>query len=303
MSTPQNPSQPLNPGQPQQPGQNFSPGQSGPQQSGPQQWAPQYAQSGPDQGGANGAGSSYLNSGSFQPAGSAPGYPGGQPGYPGEHPRQQGYVGGPYGQKPPKQKKPLLKRWWFWAIVIIVVIAMFSALGGGGEGTTDEAGAPSAEKAKAASPEKKDAAPAKEGDDAVAANAEYGIGDAVTADGWEITVGKVNEGVASVGDEMLGVEAQGQFVTVEVSVKNTESEPSYFFEDNIKLGDDKGNSYSADPEAGIYVEENSILFLEEINPGNTAKGVLVFDVPKDVSPDRLTFEGGIFSEPIEISLK
>ncbi|MGO2026360.1 MAG: DUF4352 domain-containing protein [Brevibacterium aurantiacum] len=295
-----NPHAPQNPGQPQQPG----PQPSGSQPTGPQQWAPQYSQSDPNQPGAYGTGAGSLTSGSFPQDGYAQGYPGAQPGYPGEHPRQQGYVGGPYGQKPAKQKKPLLKRWWFWLLIIVVVIAMISALSGGGEDTTDEAGASSAQEEKAAGAEQKDEkAPAEDSGDDPAAAAEYGIGDAVAADGWEITVGKVEDGVASVGDEYMGVEAQGQFVTVALSVKNTESAPDYFFEDNIKLGDDAGNTYSADSEAGIYVDESSILFLEEINPGNTAEGVLVFDVPEDINPDRLTFEGGIFSDPIEISLK
>ncbi|SMX67875.1 protein of unknown function (DUF4352) [Brevibacterium sp. 239c] len=284
-----NPHTPQNPDQPQQPG----PQQPGSQSAGPQQWAPQYAQTSPNQGWANGTGPGHLTSESFSAAGSAQGYPGAQPGDPGEHPRQQGYVGGPYGQKPVKQKKSLLKRWWFWLLVLVIVIAMISALGGGGEDTPDEASSSSAQDKKAAGGEQK----------AEKAPVETGIGDAVTADGWEITVNKVEDGVASVGDEFMGSEAQGQFVTVALSVKNTEAEPDYFFEDNIKLGDDEGNTYSADSEAGIYVDENSILFLEEINPGNTAKGVLVFDVPKDVSPDRLTFEGGIFSDPVEISLK
>lgn len=316
-----NPRDPQYPGHPQQPGSPQPvPNAAGSQPTDPQQWTPQYAHSGPNQGGPNGSGSGYLNSGSFPQDGSAQGYPGAHSGYPGEHPRQQGYVSGPYGgpggsygQKPPKAKKPLLKRWWFWVIAIIVVIALFNACSGGGDASTDEAGA-SSQDGKAVVADKKDAGTDKKDagtdkkDEAKAAEgadkkASYGIGDAVKADGWEITVNKVDDGVAKVGNEYLGAEAQGQFVTVDVSVKNTESEPDYFFEDNIKLGDDAGNSYSADTEAGIYVDENSILFLEEINPGNTAKGVLVFDVPKDVSPDRLTFEGGIFSDPIEISLK
>ena len=281
MSKPQ---EPQNPAQPQQPE--------------PQQWSPQYAHSGPATGGPNGAEAGYLNSGSFPPASSAPGYPG----YPEEHQRQQGYLGAHPGQKPPKRKKPLLKRWWFWIIVAIVIIALINAISGEGDDVTDTAGASSAQEDKAATADKKDAGTDKK-DEEKAEKTSYGIGDAVTADKWEITVNKVDDGVAKVGDEYLGAEAQGQFVTVDLSVKNTKSDPDYFFEDNIKLGDDAGNTYSADSEAGIYVDENSILFLEEINPGNTAKGVLVFDVPKDVSPDRLTFEGGIFSDPVEISLK
>ena len=82
-------------------------------------------------------------------------------------------------------------------------------------------------------------------DEEKAEKTSYGIGDAVTADKWEITVNKVDDGVAKVGDEYLGAEAQEQFVTVDLSVKNTKSDPDYFFEDNIKLGDDAGNTYSA----------------------------------------------------------
>jgi hypothetical protein len=85
-------------------------------------------------------------------------------------------------------------------------------------------------------------------------------------------------------------------------VKNAGSTPEYFFEDNITLSDENGNSYNSDSEAGIYADEDA-LFLEEINPGNTADGVLVFDVPEDVSPSQLEFQGGIFSEAAAVSLR
>lgn len=289
-----NPPDPHRPGHPQQPGpQQNSPQPSGPQHpqpSGQTQWSPQYAA--PQYAG---------QPGQPQPGQPQPGQPqwGPQPpagpgGYPGMHP----------GQKPPKQKKPLLKRWWFWLLVVLVVIIFFSAISGGGGDSTEDTGASSSQGAEEQPADEAPAedAPAEEAP-AEEAAAEYGIGDAVTADGWEITVNEVEDGVSSVGSEYLNTEAQGQFVTVSLSVANTTNEPAFFFEDNIKLGDEKGNTYSSDSEAGMYVDENSILFLEEINPGNTAEGVLVFDVPKDVTPDRLIFEGGIFSDPVEISLK
>src|SRR5699024_75917 len=183
---------------------------------------------------------------------------------------------GGYGQKPPKQKKPLLKRWWFWLIVVIVVIAVFSAIGGG----ADEAGTDSAETSSADGQQSEGSAEDESAEDS-AETATYGIGDTVAADDWELTVESVEDGVSSVGDDCLGAEAQGQFVQVAMSVKNTGSDPNFFFEDDIKLADDEGNTYSADSEAGIYAVEDNILFLEEINPGNTAEGVLVFDVPDD----------------------
>ncbi|UVI37357.1 DUF4352 domain-containing protein [Brevibacterium spongiae] len=273
MSHPQNPQnspqQPQSPQvQPQWSSQHqppYSPhDQQAPQHHDPQQWAPAQA----------------------APARTGPAYGDGS-----LPPKQ------PYGQKPPKQKKPLLKRWWFWLLVIIVVIAIGSALGGGGDEATgsSEENAADAQPSGTSADEKKAAEPAEE--------AAYGIGDTVSADDWEVTVASVKDGVSKVGDEYLGVEAQGQFVQIELSVKNTGSEPNYFFEDDIKLGDDNGNTYSADSEAGIYAAEDNILFLEEINPGNTAKGVLVFDVPEDVDANRLTFAGGLFSDPVEISLQ
>lgn len=230
----------------------------------------------------------FENQQQWTPAQPGPG--GGYPG--GPYPLKQ-----PYGQKPPKRKKPLLKRWWFWLLVVIVIIAVASAIGGGGDDTSTAEGGTSDAQQSGESTKKKEAA------DKPAEEASYGIGDTVAADDWEITVAKVEDGVSQVGDEFLNAKAQGQFVQIELSVKNTGSDPNFFFEDDIELGDDAGNTYSADSEAGIYAAENNILFLEEINPGNTAEGVLVFDVPEDADPNKLTFAGGLFSDPVEISLK
>ena len=263
MSRPQNPQNFPFPPQPQSSQQPYPQPQQHPQS--PQQWTSQ--QQTP-----------------------SPGYPGGP------HPPQN--QPGGYGQKPPKQKKPLLKRWWFWLIVVIVVIAVFSAIGG----EADEAGTDSAETSSADGQQSEGSAEDESAEDS-AETATYGIGDTVAADDWELTVESVEDGVSSVGDDFLGAEAQGQFVQVAMSVKNTGSDPNFFFEDDIKLADDEGNTYSADSEAGIYAVEDNILFLEEINPGNTAEGVLVFDVPDDVDANQLTFAGGLFSDPVEISLK
>jgi hypothetical protein len=242
----------------------------------------------------------FENQQQWTPAQPGPG--GGFPG--GPYPPQQP---GDFGQKPPKQKKPLLKRWWFWLLAVIVIIAVASAIGGGGDETSAESSSTSSADGQQVGSTEADGASAEEKPeekkaDEPAAEAAHGIGDTVAADDWEITVAKVEDGVSQVGDEFLNAKAQGQFVQIRLSVKNTGSEPNYFFEDDIKLGDDAGNTYSADSEAGIYAAENNILFLEEINPGNTADGVLVFDVPEDADPNKLTFAGGLFSDPVEISL-
>lgn len=262
---------------------------------------PTYRVPGPEMSGSPATGPQI---GSTQmPGPQMPGYPGAGPAGPTGPAGPGGYGPGSFGQRPAKRKKPLLKRWWFWIVAILVVVIIGSAISGGGDDATEktDSSAVVAED-ESASGEKAKEEPAAEEPAEEAAGASYGIGDAVAADEWEVTVNSVEDGVSSVGDEFLGAEAQGQFVVVDLSVKNTASAPDFFWEDNIKLGDEAGNTYSADSEAGLYADAESILFAEEINPGNTAKGVLVFDVPAEVSPDKLTFEGELFSDPIVISL-
>lgn len=199
-----------------------------------------------------------------------------------------------------RPRKPLLKRWWFWVLVVLAVIVIGAALGGGDD-SAEDAGGSSAEAGAAASGAEEGGAAEEKPEAAEEPAAEYGLGDTVVSGDWEVTVKAVEEGVAEVGNEYLGATAQGQFVVVDLAVKNAGSSPEYFFENNITLSDESGNSYNSDSEAGIYADEDA-LFLEEINPGNTAEGVLVFDVPTEVSPSHLEFQGGIFSEAASVSL-
>lgn len=304
MLNPQDPQQPY----PQQPGQGGQPvpGQNGqPPQYGQQ---PYSQQAGQQAGGYFATGQPGLDN--------QPGYAGQPQGQMGTDQRAPQYFPPiPPEGKRAKAKKPLLKRWWVWAIIIVVLMMIISNLAGGGDdpaetaatSTSSDSSTAAKDEATSADKTEKKADEAKKPEEAKKPaekdEAAYGLGDAVAADGWEITVSKVKDGVSTVGNEFLNTKAQGQFVKVNLSVKNTKSEPKLFFEDNIKLSDKEGNTYSSDSEAGIYADEDSILFLEEINPGNTAKGVLIFDVPEDVTPERLVFEGGIFSDPVEISLK
>ncbi len=232
------------------------------------------------------------------------------------HPPQNGYApqnGQPQqtGQPQPsqqttKRKKPLWKRWWFWLLAVIALIVIISSAGGGDDtgddavasaesGTSDESDASTSDEEAAKT---EDEAPAE-----AEAASEYGIGDAVATGDWEVTVNNVESGVSELGDEYFGTTAQGQFILVEMSVANTGSEPSFFFEGDVSLQDADGNTYSPDSEAGIYAAtDNDIMLLEEINPGNTATGVIVYDVPADVSPNVLEFQGGIFDEAASVAL-
>jgi len=48
--------------------------------------------------------------------------------------------------------------------------------------------------------------------------------------------------------------------------------------------------------------DDSQSFLEEINPGNTVKGVVVFDVPKKFEAAKAELHDSMFSGGVEIAL-
>lgn len=301
MTHPQHPApqpgQPAGPGHPagQQPGQQYDPQQAHygyTQQPSPhgyaqQPGAPGYAQ--------HPGVSTYMEAAGHpqngHPQGAHP--QGGQPPHPG-HPTTT------------KRKKPLWKRWWFWLLAVIALFIIIAAAGGGGDSAEDASAAGDSgaadESGTGASGEDAAAEDAEESAPDEAA-AEYGIGDAVATGDWEVTVNDIESGVSELGDEYLGTTAQGQFILVDMSVANTGSEPSFFFESDVSLQDADGNTYSPDSEAGIYAAtDNDVMLLEEINPGNTATGVIVYDVPADVTPNVLEFQGGIFDESATVAL-
>jgi hypothetical protein len=54
---------------------------------------------------------------------------------------------------------------------------------------------------------------------------------------------------------------------------------------------------------GIYLKDSDT-FLEEINPGNTLNGTVVFDIPKKAKPDYLLLKSGVwgFDECVEVEV-
>jgi sRNA-binding protein len=121
-----------------------------------------------------------------------------------------------------------------------------------------------------------------------------GLGEAVSAGDWTFTVNDLECGLDQVGDDFLTKEAQGQFCLMSLKVKNNGDTAATLMSDNQKLLDKKGREYSSDSEASIYADGASDLWIEEINPGNTAKGVVVFDIPTSVKPAQASLAGGFW---------
>jgi hypothetical protein len=187
------------------------------------------------------------------------------------------------------------KRFMIPALAVLLIAAMSAISGGGGDDTdttttsvTDTAaGGQDDNGASEEQPAAEEKLP--------------GLGDKVRDGKFLFTVTKVQSGVRQIGGDTFGVKAQGQFVLVHMSVKNIGDEAQTLLGDNQKLFIG-GKEYSADTEAGIYLDESKS-FIEEINPGNKLKGVVVFDVPKSAKQfDKIEVHDSMFSGGADIEL-
>ena len=206
-----------------------------------------------------------------------------QPTYP-----QPGY------QQPPQPKKNPL------AVKIVVIVAILIWVGGcgaiiaaiGSADTTSTTAQPTpaattATQAASKAPKTQEPEPEPEASQPEMA----GIGDKVTDDDYQFTVTKVRCGVSRVGGSYYSEKAQGEFCLVSMRVKNVGDDPINFSSENQALIDTKGKSYSPDDEAWIHLDSDPYA---EINPGNTLKTIVPFDIPKKAKPDHLLLKAGFW---------
>jgi hypothetical protein len=129
------------------------------------------------------------------------------------------------------------------------------------------------------------------------------IGDTVTDGDFAFAITDIKCGVAHVGTDLLGKDAQGQYCLVGVKVRNDGKEASYMLGDNQYLFDNKDRKFSADTAAMIYLPEKQSPWLTEINPGNQISGTIVYDVPKDAVIDHIELHDNAYSTGVTVSLK
>jgi hypothetical protein len=129
------------------------------------------------------------------------------------------------------------------------------------------------------------------------------IGDSAVDGSFTFVVKGIKCGIKKVGDEYLNKEAQGQFCRVTVTVSNTGDEAQTLFGDNQKLFDSAGREFSADTGAMIYDGKSGDSWINEINPGNSIEGGILFDVPKDADIVKIELHDSAFSSGVEVSLK
>ena len=184
--------------------------------------------------------------------------------------------------------------------VILVISIIGAALSGGGS-TGTAASSDTSSSSSSSEPAATSKAPAKT-TTKKAAPSGPGIGDKARDGKFSFVVTKISQGKTQVGDEFLNKKAQGEFVFVYVTVENIGDEAQYFDGSSQILYDGKGRKFSSDGEAGIYLD-NSQSFLNEINPGNKVKGIVVFDVPKGTKGTKIELHDSPFSGGVDVTLK
>ncbi len=184
--------------------------------------------------------------------------------------------------------------------------AITSAAGGGSTPTTttvtvtEEAVPPAAAKAAAPKPAAPKPAAAKPAANPKPAAASQ-IGTPVRDGKFEFTVKSVKCGISTVGNQYLNTKAQGQFCAVQLNIENIGDEPQSMFADNQLAFDAKERKFSADSKASIYDDSSQVLW-EEINPGNSVKGKVYFDVPKGAKLTQLELHDSMFSDGVKVAL-
>lgn len=111
------------------------------------------------------------------------------------------------------------------------------------------------------------------------AGATAAVGDNLSLKGTTYRVTKA-ETASSVGGQYTGAKANGIFVIVDLTLTNEEDEPATIVEDNLRLIGGNGDQYTTSDDA-ILAFPNQTLLLEEIQPGVSEDGKLVFDIPQD----------------------
>jgi hypothetical protein len=127
------------------------------------------------------------------------------------------------------------------------------------------------------------------------------VGDVVSDGDTQVTVHAVKCGITSVGLKDFGRRAQGQFCRVDLSLTNNGKDPLFFHADSqVQAEDTKGRKFSPDGTAGIYGNKNGAGFLSEINPGNTVRAFVFFDLPRGAKLKEIEVQTDILGSEIEI---
>lgn len=186
-----------------------------------------------------------------------------------------------------KIKKAWYKRGWAIILFIIIGLIILGNLFGG----NDPSPAPSTSNVQSNSQEQ------------ITTKTEevrtYAIGDPIQAGDFKWKITKFSM-ATEIGEEIAGAffgeKADGVFIILDVEVENTGKSAEYLMDSYLKLVDDQSREFSPNSAAAIYLKpQGSALMFEQINPGITKKGKIVFDVPTGLKVANVRISSNLLS--------
>ncbi|HKR81984.1 MAG TPA: DUF4352 domain-containing protein [Candidatus Saccharimonadales bacterium] len=170
------------------------------------------------------------------------------------------------------------------ALIVVGIIA--SAAGGGSKSNTNNSSTASKKSSTSAAQVAK-------------------IGQTADDGKFEFTVTSIKCGEPSVSDSTgyLTKTAQGQYCLLNLTVKNIGNEAQTLDNTSQYLFNSSNQKYSSDTEATIDINPTNGTFLNQINPGNTVTGTVVFDIPKGATPVTAELHDSALSGGVKVDLK
>ncbi|MEV5414200.1 DUF4352 domain-containing protein [Thermopolyspora sp. NPDC052614] len=185
---------------------------------------------------------------------------------------------------------------------VLMALGLLGVMFGGGSDTdTDTGGTASSARSERDATEPADDAGGKS--EKPRKPAPPGIGDVVRDGKFAFKVTRVRKGLTEVGEGFTTSTAQGQYVLIYLTVKNIGDEAQLFDGTSQKLIDAKGRQFDTATGTAAVSLPGSNAFLNNINPGNTVKGILLFDVPKNITLRSLELHDSFLSGGVTVLLR
>jgi hypothetical protein len=120
---------------------------------------------------------------------------------------------------------------------------------------------------------------------------------------FQFTITKVTHAKRA-GNRYLGQRAQGEYTILYITVTNIGNVAQNLDDSAQFVYDAHGRKFSADSTADICINGSSnSVFFNQINPGNSVRGKIAFDLPKGDTAVKAELHDSAFSGGVTVSLR
>ena len=130
------------------------------------------------------------------------------------------------------------------------------------------------------------------------------IGQTVADGDLAFTVNSIST-ASSVGNSYVAKTAQGIYYIITIKIDNNGKDTKTINASDFNVVDSQGRKFDYSNDGQLAMEESTgttDLFLQQVQPGLSVTGKIIFDVPKDATGLKLLAQGGLFTDGVSIDL-